>query len=108
MLLFGLAKVGRRFVWCPDATVREFNEAGRLTVAYMAQRLQRSARHSAAVRLAVSDQKLATRAGTAAVGVAQLAVFGALWAATRHPRHWIKVNKGLGKLGVGALDFVPE
>ena len=108
MLLFGLAKAGRRFVWCPDAKVSEFNEAGRLTVAYMAQRLQRSARHSAAVRLAVSDHKLVTRLGTTAIGLAQLGVFGPLWAATRRPQHWIKVNKGLGKLGKGALEFVPE
>ncbi len=108
MLLLGLAKAGRRYVWCPDATVSEFNEAGRLSVAYMARRLQRSARHSAAVRLAISDRKLVTRVGTTGVGLAQLGVYGPLWAATRNPRHLMKVNKGLGKLGVGALEFVPE
>ena len=107
-LLFSLIKAGRRFVWCPDAKVSEMNEAGRLTVTYMARRLQRSARHSAAVRLAVSDHKLVTRLGTLAVGLAQLGVFGPLWAATRRPRDWMKVSKGLGKLGIGALEFVPE
>ena len=108
MLLLGLAKAGRRFVWCPEAKVSEFNEAGRLSAGYMAKRVQRSARHSAAVRLAISDRKLMTRLGTVAVGLAQLGVYGALWAATRKPGHAMKVSKGLGKLGVGGLDFVPE
>ena len=108
LLLLSLAKAGRRYVWCPDAKVSEYNEAGRLSAAYMARRVQRSARHSAAVRLAISDRKLATRLGTLGIGLAQLGVYGALWAATRKPRHWMKVNKGLGKLGMGALEFVPE
>ncbi len=108
MLLLGLAKQGRRFVWCPDATVREFNEAARLGPAYMAARVRRSARHSAAVRLAISDRKLITRVGTSVVGLGQLGVYGALWAATRKPRYGMGVSKGLGKLGFGALEFVPE
>ena len=108
MLLLGLAKAGRRFVWCPDAKVSEFNEAGRLSRGYMSKRLQRSSRHSAAVRLAISDRKMVTRVGTMAIGLAQLGVYGALWAATRQPRHAMKVSKGLGKLGVGEFDFVPE
>ena len=108
MLLLGLAKQGRRFVWCPDAKVREFNEAARLTPTYMSARLQRSARHSAAVRLAISDNKLMTRLGTGVIGLGQLGVYGPLYAATRQPRHGMKVSKGLGKLGFGALEFVPE
>ena len=108
MLLLGLAKAGRRFVWCPDAKVSEFNEAARLTPAYMAARVQRSARHSAAVRLAISERKLVTRLGTGAVGLGQLGVYGALYAATRKPRYGMKLSKGLGKLGFGALEFVPE
>ena len=108
MLLLGLAKQGRRFVWCPEAKVSEFNEAGRLSASYMARRVRRSARHSAAVRLAISDRKMLTRLGTTAVGLAQLGVYGALWAATRQPKHAMKVSKGLGKLGMGGLDFVPE
>lgn len=107
-LLLGLAKAGRRFVWCPDAKVSEFNEAGRLDPAYMARRLQRSGRHSAAVRLAVSDRKWMTRLGTLGIGLAQLGVGGARWAVTRQARHWMTVHKGLGKLGVGDFDFVPE
>ena len=108
MLLLGLAKHGRRFVWCPDAKVIEYNEAARLTPAYMAARVQRSARHSAAVRLAISERKLLTRVGTGVVGLGQLGVYGALWAATRKPRHAMNLSKGLGKLGFGALEFVPE
>lgn len=108
MLLLGLAKQGRRFVWCASARVIEFNEAGRLTPGYMARRVQRSARHSAAVRLAISDNKLVTRMGTSAVGLAQLGIYGTLWAATRKPAHMMKLNKGLGKLGFGTFDFVPE
>ncbi len=108
MLLLSLAKAGRRYVWCPDAKVMEFNETGRLSVAYMAKRVQRSARHSAAVRLAISNRRLVTRLGTAAVGLAQFGVYGPLWAATRRPTHWMKLNKGLGKLGAGEFEFVPE
>ena len=108
LLLLGLAKAGRRYVWCPDAKVIEFNEKGRLTPDYMAKRLQRSGRHSAAVRLAVSDRKLATRLGTTAIGLAQVGVYGAVWVATRQPKHWMGVSKGLGKLGAGAFEFVPE
>ncbi len=108
MLLLGLAKQGRRFVWCPAAKVSEFNEAARLSPRYMSARVQRSARHSAAVRLAISDHKLLTRAGTGLIGLAQLGVYGALWAATRQAKHAMKVSKGLGKLGVGTFEFVPE
>jgi len=107
-LFLGLAKRGRRFVWCASARVNEFNEAARLNPAYMRARLLRSAQHSAQVRLAISDNKLATRAGTALVGLAQLAVYGPLWAATRQDRYGMRVSKGLGKLGFGTLDFVPE
>ena len=63
MLLLGLAKRGRRFVWCPAAKVSEFNEAARLSPRYMSARLQRSSRHSAAVRLAVSDNRAGNPAG---------------------------------------------
>ena len=108
MLLLGLAKRGRRFVWCPAARVIEYNEAGRLSANYMAKRVQRSARHSAAVRLAISDHKTVTRIGTGLVGLAQIGVYGTLWAATRKQQHAMKINKGLGKLGFGALDFVAE
>lgn len=108
LLLLGLAKHGRRFVWCPDAKVTEFNERGRLSPTYMRQRVTRSARHSAAVRLRISDRKLLTRLGTGAVGLAQLGLYGLLWAATRQSRHAMKVGKGLGKLGFAALEFVPE
>ena len=108
MLLLGLAKRGRRFVWCPAARVVEFNEAGRLSPTYMAKRVQRSARHSTEVRLAISEHKMLTRITTGLVGLAQIGVYGALWVATRKQQYSMKINKGLGKLGVGVLDFVAE
>ena len=84
MLLLGLAKAGRRFVWCPEAKVSEFNEAGRLSAGYMAKRVQRSARHSAAVRLAISDRKLMTRLGN---GGGRLGPTRGIWRAVgRHPK----------------------
>ncbi len=85
----------------------EFNEAGRLSAAYMARRVQRSARHSAAVRLAISDRKLVTRLGTAAVGWRNSGSTARL-GGDAQAEAWMKVNKGLGKLGVGAFEFVPE
>ncbi|WP_158746785.1 glycosyltransferase family 2 protein [Acidisphaera sp. L21] len=108
MLLLGLAKEGRRFMWCPDAKVIEFNEASRLSPAYMAARVRRSGRHSTAVRLAISDNKLLTRLGIGVVGLGQLGVYGALWMATRKARYGMSVAKGLGKLGFAEFDFVPE
>ena len=108
-LFFGLARAGRRFVWCPSARVREFNVAARLTPEYMRARLERSARHSAQCRQLVSPTPRATRLGTMALGAAQLAVHGALYLATGRMRHRFGISKGLGKLTAGAvLDFVPE
>ncbi len=108
-LFFGLAREGRRFVWCPQAKVREFHMASRLEAGYMQARLARSARHSAQCRLWVSRNRLVTRLGTLSVGVAQLCVHGALWLMTRRVRHRFGISKGLGKIAPGArLDFVPE
>jgi succinoglycan biosynthesis protein ExoM len=114
-LLLPLSKAGRRFVWCADAPVVEFNRLERLTKEYMRKRLRRSGQHSAECRLAVSDNKAVTKAGFLAIGLAQVVVHGALWAANRfgtEPRrakHWLGIAKGMGKLSNGrALDFVPE
>jgi glycosyltransferase involved in cell wall biosynthesis len=108
-LFFGLARAGKRFVWCPSARVREFNVAARLTPEYMRARLQRSARHSAQCRLAVSDHRATTWLTTVAIGAGQFAVHGVLWLATRRMKHWFGISKGLGKMTSGrSLDFVPE
>jgi len=108
-LFFGLARQGRRFVWCPAARVHEFNSAARLTPEYMHARLQRSARHSAQCRLAVSERRWVTRLVTLAVGLAQVSAHGALWLATRRMQHWFGIGKGIGKLTAQrGLDFIPE
>ena len=107
-LLLGLAKQGRRYVWCPDARVHEYNEASRLTPAYMSGRVRRSARHSAEVRLAVSSNRLVTRAGTMAIGLAQLGVYGSLYLATGRPKYAVQLSKGAGKLGLAELEFLKE
>jgi glycosyltransferase involved in cell wall biosynthesis len=109
LMFFGLARAGRRFVWCPSAKVREFNSAGRMTPDYMRARLNRSARHSAQCRLAVSDHKWLTRVVTVLIGTAQVVVHGVLWVCTRRTKHWLGIGKGTGKLFMGRrLDFVPE
>jgi hypothetical protein len=109
MLFFRLARAGRRFVWCPAARVHEFHAAARMTPEYMRARLQRSARHSAQCRLAISKHKAITRCVTLAIGSAQVCVHGILWLCTRRMKHWLGISKGIGKLPLGrALDFVPE
>lgn len=117
-LLLALAKSGRRFVWCPKAEVIEFNKAERLSKHYMRARLRRSGQHSAECRLAVADTKFLARAGFLAIGLVQVAVHGALFAALtagrfgsepRRTKHWLGIAKGMGKVTSGRpLDFVPE
>ena len=107
-LFLGLAKSGRRFVWCPDARVLEFNEMARSTPAYMRGRARRSALHSTEVRRAISDHPALTRFGTAAIGAAQMAVYGALYLATRRPKYGVQLSKGVGKLGFAQLEFLNE
>jgi glycosyltransferase involved in cell wall biosynthesis len=114
-LFLGLAKRGRRFVWCPAARVIEFNPAERLDATYMLNRLRRSAQHSATCRLAVSDHPLFTRLGIWSIGTAQVLLHGVFFLATlragpaRHIKHRFGIAKGLGKLGIAPkLDFIPE
>lgn len=108
LLLLGLAAKGRKFVWCPTARVREFNEAGRESFAYMCQRVRRSSRHSAAVRLTISHNRLMARLGIYAVAAAQAAVYGALWFLRKRPSDYLQICKALGKAGIGSLDFIAE
>ncbi|GAB6969092.1 glycosyltransferase family 2 protein [Komagataeibacter kakiaceti JCM 25156] len=108
LLLLTLAHEKRRFVWCANARVWEFNEAGRMTFAYMCQRVQRSSRHSAMVRLAISPHPLTTRLGVYAIALAQLLVYGGMWLFRKRPGDYLQVCKALGKFGVGSLDFIPE
>lgn len=114
-LIFTLAKLGRCFVWCPEARVAEMNLAGRLTPEYMIGRLGRSATHSAVFRMKVSDRPWVTRLGVWGVGLAQLGVHGPLYLLRRGgpPSSWMRhrlgLAKGLGKVGFGpGMDFVRE
>lgn len=115
LLIFALAKQGRRFVWCAEAVVVEMNLSGRLTPEYMMARLGRSASHSAVFRVKVSDRPWLTRLGVWGIGLGQLGVHGLLYLAKRRGpeaawmRHRFGIAKGLGKLGLGpGMDFVRE
>ena len=59
-LLFRLAMAGRRFVWCPEAVVREFIETSRARPDYMITRMKRGSQHYAVCRIDTSDNKLLT------------------------------------------------
>lgn len=108
MLLLSLAQSGKRFVWCANAHVTEFNETGRQSFRYMCRRVQRSSRHSAEVRTTISHHKIATRISIYLIGLSQLLVFGAFWALRRKPAYMLQICKALGKLGFARLEFIPE
>lgn len=115
-LYFRLLKAGRRFVWCPDAVVREVMPESRLEFAYMRQRLERGSRTSARCRISASDHRSATRLMLTAVGAGQLLVHGALFALTGEfltplrVRHRLGIARGLGKLTYrsGLVAFIVE
>jgi succinoglycan biosynthesis protein ExoM len=115
-LYFRLLKAGRRFVWCPDATVQEIMLESRLNYTYIRLRLKRGSQTSARCRLSVSDNKLATHALLHAAGLAQIAVHGALFVLTgevltqNRVVHRLGIARGLGKLTYrhGFLGFIEE
>jgi succinoglycan biosynthesis protein ExoM len=115
-LYFRLLKAGRRFVWCPDASVHEVMPESRLNYTYMRLRLKRGSQTSARCRLSVSDNKLATHAMLLGAGLAQLVVHGALYVLTgefrtqNRVRHRLGIARGLGKLTYrrGFLGFIEE
>lgn len=115
-LYFRLLKVGRRFVWCPDATVQEVMPESRLSFDYMRARLHRGSRTSARCRMNASDHKAATYLMLTAVGLAQVAAHSALFAVTgefttaNRVRHRLGIARGLGKLTYrrGQVDFIQE
>ena len=115
-LYFRLLKVGRRFVWCPDATVQEVMPETRLNFDYMRARLHRGSRTSARCRMNSSDRKALTHAMLTAVGITQVAVHGALFVVTgeflnvNRVRHRLGLARGLGKLTYrrGQVDFIHE
>jgi glycosyltransferase involved in cell wall biosynthesis len=115
LFIFGLARQGRRLVWCPAAGVVEMNPAGRCTSGYLASRLHRSASHSAIFRVKVSDRPWLTRAVVLSLGSAQFLAHGLFFLLRRRqPVHvWMPhrfgMTKGLGKLGIGRdMGFLDE
>ncbi len=108
LLLLRLAQAGKRFVWCAGAHVIEFNEIGRLSFRYMCRRVQRSSRHSAEVRMAISAHKMPTRMSIYFIALSQLSVYGILWLLRRKPAYVLQICKALGKLGFARLEFIPE
>lgn len=103
-LLFRLAQAGRRFVWTPDAVVREFIEIDRARPEYMITRMKRGSQHYAVCRIDTSRNKPLTTVRVALLGLAQWAVHAGLYVASgeflRPGRfdHRIGMAKGLGKL----------
>jgi succinoglycan biosynthesis protein ExoM len=116
LLYFRLLKAGRRFVWCPDATVQEVMMESRMDFAYMRARLYRGSRTSARCRMHAADRKLATHAMITAVGLAQVAAHSALFVLTgeflnaNRVSHRLGLARGLGKLTYrrGQVDFIAE
>lgn len=115
-LLFRLAMAGRRFVWCPDAVVREFIETSRARPDYMVTRMKRGSQHYAVCRIDTSDNKPLTTIKVAGLGLAQMTVHAGLYVATgefldrrRRWDHRIGMAKGLGKLTWSApIGFIEE
>jgi glycosyltransferase involved in cell wall biosynthesis len=114
-LLFRLFREGRRFVWCPDARVREFMQTTRMEFDYIRTRLKRGSQHYAASRVAQSGNKTLARLKVAVLGLGQIAVHGALYLGCgeflRADRvdNRIGIAKGLGKLTYRApIGFIEE
>jgi len=114
-LFFRLTREGKRFVWCPDAKVREFMQATRANYEYMRTRLKRGSQHYAASRMANSSNKLLARAKIAAIGLAQIGVHGTLFVLRGDFLNPNKVGnrlgiaKGMGKLTYHApIGFIEE
>jgi hypothetical protein len=82
----------------------------------MRARLYRGSRTSARCRMDAADRKLATHLMITSVGLAQVALHGALFALTlefttpNRVRHRLGLARGLGKLTYrrGQVDFIQE
>jgi len=114
-LLFRLFRGGRKFVWCPDARVREYMEATRMEFDYIRTRLRRGSQHYAASRIAQSRNKTLARLKVAVLGLGQIVVHGALHVVRGDFLHadrkdnLIGIAKGLGKLTYRApIGFIEE
>jgi succinoglycan biosynthesis protein ExoM len=114
-LLFRLALEGKRFVWCPSATIKEFIETERTQPDYMITRMKRGSQHYAASRINTSDNPTVARLKVMALGLAQFGVHAGLFLVSgeflgrRRFDHRIGMAKGLGKLTYRApIGFIEE
>lgn len=115
-LLFRLALSGKKFVWCPQAVVREFIETARAKPEYMITRMKRGSQHYAVCRIDTSANKPLTTLKVALLGLAQMTVHAGLYLASgeflkskSQFDHRIGMAKGLGKLTWSApIGFIEE
>jgi succinoglycan biosynthesis protein ExoM len=100
----GLARAGRRFVWCASAPVSEFVPAERTRLDYMARRTFRQNQSYVRLRMKNSPQPALMTANLMARGAVQLGLWSLLGLIGRIARRndgsraWLKMNAGAGKL----------
>jgi glycosyltransferase involved in cell wall biosynthesis len=100
----GLARAGRRFVWCASAPVSEYVPADRTRLGYMARRTFRQNQSYVRLRMKNSPQPVLMTANLMVRGAVQLALWSLLALAGRLARRddgsraWLKMNAGAGKL----------
>jgi len=100
----GLARAGRRFVWCASAPVSEFVPAERTRLEYMARRTFQQNQSYVRLRMKNSPQPALMIANQMARGAVQLGLWSLLGLVGRVVRRddgsraWIKMNAGAGKL----------
>lgn len=103
-LFFRLLHRGARFVWTPDAVVREYIEKDRMSFDYMRRRLMRSSQHYAISRVTTSQHPFIARIKVSILGLGQIFVHGILFVLTgefldaRRVKNRMGIAKGWGKL----------
>ncbi|MDE1174022.1 MAG: glycosyltransferase family A protein [Parvibaculaceae bacterium] len=103
-LFFRLLHGGARFVWTPEAIVREFIETSRTDFNYMRRRLMRSSQHYAISRVTTSKNPGVSRIKVAILGLGQVIVHGVLFILTgefldpKRVANRMGIAKGWGKL----------
>ena len=100
----GLARAGRRFVWCASAPVSEYVPAERSRLDYMARRTFRQNQSYVRLRKKNSARPRLMTANLMIRGAVQLGMWSLLGLAARLARRndgaraWLKMNAGAGKL----------
>jgi succinoglycan biosynthesis protein ExoM len=100
----GLARAGRKFVWCASAPVSEFVPAERSRLDYMARRTFRQNQSYVRLRMKNSPKPTLMTANLMMRGAVQLGLWSLLGLVGRVVRRndgsraWLKMNAGAGKL----------